>query len=449
MRKSKYPSYSSNSKRKPWLRNSLLLVLIGLPLLLLIAELIARGVVLATSSGQVAKGVTISQAYALKLQDPNGRVYPGLPVSGKLQIKRSPILGYELLPNQTTEYWQTNAQGFRQESAVSTEKPSGEIRVFLVGNSTAFSYMAPNNQKALAFKLEKLLNDRVRQQNQQPAQFKPKELPYFADQVEAIRALPPRIRDGSYRVIAAAAPGYTSGNELALVAHRVMAFQPDAMIVLNGYEDLRSPSQESAREFANIEQLLQDPMAQYRQQVGQNFSNWIDSFYLMQVIHRWVFVPPANQPEGGYQVFSADQISNDTKEVRSRVERYRYNIQQIARLTTGMPTLFALQPEITGKQDALTDEETNVLKALGSDYPKRTSQAYAELESKVLSVAVPNAKTVSLYQVFNTFKKQAFYDPIHLTEAANDLLADRLYTNLVESFVVQPASATPATESLR
>jgi hypothetical protein len=226
-----------------------------------------------------------------------------------------------------------------------------------------------------------------------------------------------------------------------------MAFQPDAAIVLNGYEDLRSPSQESAREFANIEKLLQDPMAQYRQQVSQNFSTWIDSFYLMQALHRWVFVPPANQPEGGYQIFGTDQISNDTKEVRSRIDRYRYNVQQMARLTAGLPTFIAIQPEITGKKDALTDEETNLLKALGDDYGKRAAQAYAELESKLQSTPVPNAKLVSLYQVFSNFKKQAFYDPIHLTEPANDLLADRLYTILAEAFALQPTSATPQVES--
>ncbi|MEE3715315.1 hypothetical protein V2H45_00990 [Tumidithrix elongata RA019] len=449
MRKNKYSSYSSSPRRKLGLRSILLILLIGLPLLLLIAELIARGVVLATGpAGQVAKGVSIAQAYTLKLQDANGRVYPGLPISGKLQVRRSPLMGYELVPSQSSDHWQINDQGFRQDSSVATEKPAGEIRVFLVGNSTAFSYMAASNQQALAFKLEKLLNDRVRLQNQQPNQFKPKELPYFADQIEASRALPPRIRDGSYRVIAAAVPGYNSSNELALIVHRVMGFHPDALIVLDGYEDLRSPSQESAHELVNLEQLLQDPMAQYRQQVSQNFNAWLDSFYLMQALRRWVLPPQAPPVEGGYQIFSAEQISNDPKEVRSRIERYRYNIQQMAKLTAGIPTIVAIQPEITGKQDALTPEETELLKRLGSDYTKRAEKAYAELESKILSYNLPNAKLLSFYQAFSNFKKQAFQDPIHLTDAANDFVADRLYTNLADAFAVQPASPTPQSESL-
>ncbi|MCA6555967.1 MAG: SGNH/GDSL hydrolase family protein, partial [Pseudanabaena sp. M114S2SP2A07QC] len=229
MRRPRYTT-SWQSKRKSWLRNTLLLLLIGLPLLLVLAELIARGAVLATgSNNQLApnKTVAIAQSYAFKLQDSSGNNYPGLPDAGQLQVKRSPLLGYELLPSQSSDYWQINDQGFRQDSSVPVVKPPNEIRVFLVGGSTAFTNMAEKNQKALAFKVEKLLNERVRTQNSSPEKFKPKEIPYFADQIEAMRALPPRIRDGSYRVIAAAAPGYSSGNELALLAHKVMTYSPN------------------------------------------------------------------------------------------------------------------------------------------------------------------------------------------------------------------------------
>ena len=238
MRRPRYNS-SWQSKRKSWLRNTLLFILIGLPLLLLLAELIARGAVLATgNTNQLApnKNVAIAQSYAFKLQDASGNNYPGLPDTGRLQVRRSPLLGYELIPSQSSENWQINDQSFRQDSSVPIDKPTAEIRVFLVGNSTAFTYMAEKNQKALAFKIEKLLNDRVRTQNSNPEKFKPKEIPYFADQIELVQALPPRIRDGSYRVIAAAVPGYSSGNELALLAHKVSAYSPNALVILDGYE---------------------------------------------------------------------------------------------------------------------------------------------------------------------------------------------------------------------
>ncbi|MEA5476453.1 hypothetical protein VB774_02365 [Pseudanabaena galeata UHCC 0370] len=440
MRRPRYTT-SWQSKRKSWLRNTLLLILIGLPLLLILAELIARGAVLATgSTNQLSpnKTVAIAQSYAFKLQDSNGNNYPGLPDSGKLHIKRSPLLGYELLPSQNSEYWQINDQGFRQDSSVPIDKPANEIRVFLVGSSTAFTNMAEKNQKALAFKIEKLLNDRVRAQNSSPEKFKPKEIPYFADQIEAMRTLPPRIRDGSYRVIAAAAPGYSSGNELALLSHKVMAYSPNALLILDGYEDLRSPSNQSAREIGNVEQMLRDPLAQYRQHQTQQFNNWLNSLYLVKAWQKWVVPANITTFSSEYQVFNAEQLSKDPKEIQKRVERYLYNTQQMTRLANSIPALIILQPEITGKQKSLTKEEEGILNSLGKEYRDRITNAYKVAE-QALSNSPLKTKFVNFYQLFQNTNQQAFIDPIHLTEAANDLLAQKLYASTEQLFLVQPA----------
>lgn len=309
-------SWHSKRKSSSWLRNTLILIFIGLPLLLMLAELIARGALLATgTTNQLApnKNIAIAQSYAFNLQDANGNSYLGLTDSGRLQVRRSPVLGYELIPNQSSDYWQINDQGFRQDSAVPIDKPAGEIRVFLVGGSTAFSNMAEKNQKALAFKMEKLLNDRVRAQNSSPERFKPKETP---DQVESPRALPPRIRDGSYRVIAAAVPSYSSGNELSLLAHKVLAYSPNALIILDGYEDLRSPSNQSAHEIGNVDQMLRDPLAQYRQHQSQQFSNWLNSLYLVKAWQKWIAPPDIVTFSSDSQIFGAEQFSKDPKELQ-------------------------------------------------------------------------------------------------------------------------------------
>jgi hypothetical protein len=424
------------------LRNTLLLILIGLPLLLILAELIARGAVLATGSNNHLapnKTVAIAQSYAFKLQDSNGNSYPGLPDAGLLQVKRSPILGYELLPSQSSEYWQINDQGFRQDSSVPVAKPANEIRVFLVGGSTAFTNMAEKNQKALAFKVEKLLNERVRIQNASPEKFKPKDIPYFADQIDSMRALPQRISDGSYRVIAAATPGYSSGNELALIAHKVMTYSPNLLLILDGYEDLRSPSNQTAREVGNVEQMLRDPLAQYRQHQTQQFNNWLNSLYLVKAWQKWVIPADTSTFSSEYQVFNAEQLSKDPKEIQKRVDRYLANTQQMLRLANNIPTLIILQPEITGKQKSLTKEEDGILKSLGKEYSDRATNSY-KIAEQAFSNSPLKPKFANFYQLFENTSQQAFIDPIHLTEAANDVLAQKLYGNIEQIFLVQPAS---------
>ena len=445
MRKSRYTSSWQSNRKSSWLRNTFLLIVIGLPLLLILAELIARGAILATGSGNQLvpnKTVAIAQSYAFRLQDANGNSYPGLPDAGSLQVRRSPLLGYELLPSQRSEYWQINDQGFRQDSTVPIDKPAGEIRIFLVGNSTAFTNMAEQNQKALAFKIEKLLGDRVRAQNANPARFKPKEIPFFADQIEAMQALPPRIRDGNYRVIAAAVPGYNSGNELALLAHRLIAHNPNAVIFLNGYEDLRLPSNQPAREIGNIEQMLRDPIAQYRQQQSQQFNNWLSSFYLVKAWQKWVVPADITTFSSDYQVFNAEQLSKDPQELQKRIDRYVYNSQQASKMVANIPHLILLQPEVTGKQKVLTKEEEQIINTLGKDYTERVTNAYKVTEATMTSKL--GARFASLYSLFQNSNQQAFIDPIHLTEAANDIVAQRIYENIERLFSVQPVdTVTP------
>ncbi len=444
MRKSRYTSSWQSNRKSSWLRNTFLLIVIGLPLLLILAELIARGAILATGSGNQLvpnKTVAIAHSYAFRLQDANGNSYPGLPDAGSLQVRRSPILGYELLPSQRSDYWQINDQGFRQDSTVTLDKPAGEIRIFLVGNSTAFTNMAEQNQKALAFKIEKLLGDRVRAQNATPTRFKPKEIPFFADQIEAMQTLPPRIRDGNYRVIAAAVPGYNSGNELALLAHRLIAYNPNAVIFLNGYEDLRLPSNQPAREIGNIEQMLRDPIAQYRQQQSQQFSNWLSSFYLVKAWQKWVVPADITTFSSDYQVFNAEQLSKDPQELQKRIDRYVYNSQQASKMVANIPHLIMLQPEVTGKQKALTKEEEQIVNTLGKDYTERATNAYKVTETTMTSKL--GAKFVSLYNLFQSGSQQAFIDPIHLTEAANDIVAQRIYENIERLFSVQPVDTVP------
>ncbi|PZU94425.1 MAG: GDSL family lipase [Pseudanabaena sp.] len=442
MRRPRYTSSSWQPKRKSWFRNTLLLILIGLPLIIFLAELIARGAVLATGGLEQLvpnKTVAIAQAYAFRLQDANGNNYPGLTDAGKLQVRRSPLLGYELIPNQKSEYWQINDQGFRQDSSVPLDKPASEIRIFLIGNSTAFTNMAEKNQKALAFKIEKLLNDRVRLQNSNPEKFKPKETPYFADQIQAMQALPPRIREGSYRVIAAAVPGYSSGNELSLLAHRVMAYSPNALIIFDGYEDLRSPSSQSAREIGNVEQMLSDPIAQYRQHQTQQFNNWLNSLYLVKAWQKWISPASINTFSSDYQVFNAEQLTKDSQELQGRIGRYVTNVTQMTRLAANIPVLVAMQPEITGKQKSLTKEESDILNSLGKEYSDRAVNAYKTAE-QALTPKLTSSKFVNFYNLFQDSKQQAFIDPIHLTEAANDIVAQKLYENMERLFIVQPAA---------
>jgi hypothetical protein len=247
------------------------------------------------------------------------------------------------------------------------------------------------------------------------------------------------MKEGKYRVITAATPGYTSGNELALLVHRVMAFSPDCIIILNGYEDLRSPSNEVAREIVNFDRILQNPSEHYSRYISQQFDQWFSSLYLVKAARRWVF-PTSDRSD---LAFKADQFAADDQELKTRIDRYRYNLKQVAKLTSGTQTLVAIQPEITGKKNVLTADESKILKDLGAEYPTRVENAFKELEAvlqpKEPKKEFPNVKIVNLYRLYRDYKESAFLNPIDLSDPANELLAKKLYEQLQIIFAVQPA----------
>jgi hypothetical protein len=442
MRKYKYSSYSTfkSGSNKHWLRNTLLTLLIGTPLAVVLVELGLKTFV-STSwlSGATSSNVSIAQTYDLKLGSQGGKSYTG--GLGELQVSRSPLVGYQLVPKQNNKLWQINAQGFRADKPLPVDKQPNDIRVFMIGSSTAFGTMTANNQATIATKLEELLNRQVQEQIAKPKQFQPRILPYYADQIEAIKLLPPRIREGKYQVITAAVPGYTFNNELSLLLHQVLEFNPDAIIFLNGYEDLRSPSQTGSQVQGKIEEILENPDQYYRRYNQEQFDNWLNSFYVVKVYRR-LFAPASLTASSGYQTFDANQLADNAEELNLRVSGYDLDLRKIANLKSKIPMIVAIQPEITGKGNALSPEETKILKSLGDRYRDRMVKAYTTLESRVLNRSLANIKVISFYQLYKDFNQRAFYDPIHLTDAANDVLAKQLLSSLESQFVL-PSQAAP------
>jgi hypothetical protein len=158
---------------------------------------------------------------------------------------------------------------------------------------------------------------------------------------------------------------------------------------------------------------------------------------LVKAWQKWVVPADVTTFSSEYQIFSADQFSKDAKEVQARVDRYLYNARQMNRLAADIPTLIVLQPEITGKQKSLTKEEDGILKSLGKDYSDRAMNSY-KIAEKTLSSSLTSTKFINFYQLFQDSNQQAFIDPIHLTEGANEIVAQKLYESIEGLFSVQP-----------
>jgi lysophospholipase L1-like esterase len=432
----RWRSSSQTSRQKP------LIILLSIPLILILLELLVRLLVgvagknaeLAAYEGESA----IITAYNLKFLSPSQQPYQGLPDQGSLAAQRSLAGGYSLMGKQESNFWSINEQGFRDDQPVPLAKPENEIRIFLLGGSTAFGQWNASNQATFASKLEKRLNERVAQQKRSPEKYRPLTSPYFKSELDKALTLPPRIQEGQYRVINAAVPGYASGNEIAQLALQVLPYSPDMILVLDGYTDLMLPSQNVATDIPKSEAFLNNAPGHFWTYLEQQLDEAIADTYLVKATQYWILRPQPSVSRLSLVATEetiplAKRLAADEEELNRRAARYRQHIKQIIRLTTGanIPLIVAVQPEITGRSTSQIDpREQEMLSELGSDYRERVQRGYAALETsrQQLQKAYPNnVKTLNFYDLYEDFPERAFYDAVHLTEAGHSVLAERFY----------------------
>jgi lysophospholipase L1-like esterase len=440
MFKSHRRSYRKSRRSFP-----LSIILLSIPLALILLELLVRIVVgvtgknaeLAAYEGQPAS----VNAYYPKFLNSAEQPYDGLSNRGDLAVQPSYAGGYGLVANQKSNYWHINEQGFRDNEPVPLKKPQGEIRIFLLGGSAAFGQWSASNQATLASKLEARLNERVAQQQRSPEKYRPTILPVYKPELEKALALPPKLREGRYRVINAAVPGYASGNELSQLALQILPYRPDAVIVLNGYTDLMLPSDQAQTQFPAIEAFLNNAPGHFWAYLTQQFQDWVTNTYTVKAIQHWVIRPRPSVSQLSLVMAEnsaplEQHLPHDSDELKRRVERYQNFHSSMVMLTTGanIPLVVAVQPEITGrKTNQLTVEEQKILRELGATYQQRIRASYTQLLNATQQIedAFPhNVKTLNFYNAYENFPKRAFYDAVHLTEEGNIELAERLYRTI-------------------
>ena len=408
-------------------------------LFLLVLELLTR--IFIDISGNRAKFTQtnpkpdVARAYELKFVASDADT--ATTDSKALKAKSSLSVGYELLNNQQSPYWQINEQGFRDRDAVPLAKPKDEIRIFLLGNSTAFGYGSADNTATISERLEKRLQQRLEQQKTSPNLYKPDVLPIDKVKKQKSLAKPSKIKSGNYRVINASVPGYASGNELAQLALQILKYKPDLLIALNGYEDLMLPSHQEAVQAPQVTKNQNKPTSfvDYLSQLIEPIEN--KSYLAKLAQDRWLN-EDKNADKSNFLL--NEQTSNlvqhlpqSEQELQQRVNRYLDHQKQVLNLSAAarIPLVVAIQPEITGRNPSqLTDTEGKIATQLGRNYIKQIQGSYPVLiqATQQLANAFPhNMKAVDLYKLTEKYPSPSFIDPIHLNEAANQKVAEQLY----------------------
>ncbi|MGK7912550.1 MAG: hypothetical protein AB4050_13895 [Synechococcus sp.] len=414
----------------------------------------------------------IVTAYRLDTRTPQGLTVTPDRRPGQLMATYHPQLGYRLMPDRRTDYWSINSSGFRDDDEIAVETPDGEIRIALLGGSAAFGQFSSTNSSTIAEQLETLLNQRVARQQEAPDEFQPERLPFFADRVSEVLALPPRIRTGNYRVINAAVPGYASSNELVGYLQHVAAYEPDIVVVLNGYADVMLPSDRWGAEGVDIERLAVASQRGMGRLAWLELKEWFRTLTLVRGfgyyvlssepepewrsflgVNQFAFYPETARETNSQVDASEDGISivrvpKDDAEQRQRLDRYQQSLEQLVQLTSGMnrELLIVVQPELTGRDpQVLSSTERAIALGLGNTYRTVMPDLFEHLEAVAQEVAQGSdrATAIGLYGEMSEMDGAAFYSPDSLTDEGNAVVADRLFEEVTQMLVVFPRLFDP------
>ncbi len=440
------PYYYKKKKSGPPLLLILLGLILSVPLSLILLEIGAK--IYLNVNNKTKELSNQSQplevtSYNLKFLTNNNKPIEGLPSdNARLLAKRDSQLGYRLIPNQENKFVQINEEGFRDSEPISLRKPNNEIRIFILGGSTAFGQWNQSQSETISNFLETLLNQRVEQQKNSPETYRPDVFPFFKPLRKKAFALPAKIKEGNYRVINAAVPGYTSGNSLSQLALDILPYQPDLIIVLDGYGDLMLPSNQSLRDIPDIESFLEDPEKHYKIYLTQSLGKWLEGSSLYQTISYFFFHEEETLAQKTLVVSSQqslqESLSDSDAELERRVDRYYQNQRQILKLSAGasIPLILAIQPEITGMDlNRLSPQEKEIFLELSTEYKENIPPAFQKLQqaSKQLEQVFPkNVKVVNFYDFNPKSSAFSFVDPIHLNKEANEEIAQELYNTIAD-----------------
>jgi lysophospholipase L1-like esterase len=326
---------------------------------------------------------------------------------------------------------QLNDAGFRRDRNVSSEKPEGTIRIFLLGGSVAYGgeTLYPeiddrwkiNNHETIDYDLEQRLN----------------------------AAFPAN----HWEVINAAVKGYLVNQDLALYLSAVQRYSLDYLVLLEGVNDLfaalRSPDTYDGYSQAGLGNEFDGLTSPASMSLQLMSSTWLlDRSSLYQLIRERVSrrtqLRARREKIRAAEVDSHAGLVDTTLDEQHRYEsaagklgRYMRSVRQIDRLAAmqGTRTLFVLQPQIAVTRKLLTSVESRLLeywsKIDGLFYVHGFQTLYPRLSSELSNGAhAEGYRFLDLSGVFDRMSAQTFTDYCHLTPAGDQAVANAIFDSL-------------------
>lgn len=297
-----------------------------------------------------------------------------------------------------------NADGFRIHRTLPKTKPKGEVRIFITGGSTVV-YGAPSTKTIAGF-LESDLSQRG---------------------IAGVKVY-------NFGVI-----GAVSGQELALLTHKLADYQPDIVISYGGGNDFHSPYQYDPRPGY--------PYNFIKSQIGtQVFAGRLDfrgafaSQVLRSRIIAGVLAPRVQEIRAPMVALRQASGYGTSAWEESIIDVYRSNLHRACRISHAFGFKFyaVFQPLIVQKP-SLSDDERQLhfgdpdFVAYLRRQRDRAADAFRQLQAE--DGTGGTCRFLDLSEIFANDARNLFWDFIHLNNDGNETIAAAIAPDLTKAFL--------------
>ncbi len=299
-------------------------------------------------------------------------------VRGSIKLQFDPFMIYVNAPSQKTSILSIDEHGFRGGYG-SDEK----VKAFVLGGSAAFGHSLSSDETAFA----SILNT-------------------YGEKYEFINA---------------AVIGYQSGQELALMVHKLDNFRPALYIVFDGWNDLfdplLAPRAKGEFGFINVFFMLQDRLAIH---------------HLEQAKKKNLIFASAKRKK------ARDIDTENPAYLEEISQAYTNNLSKMNRFANGAGASFLVvfQPELGAKHN-LNEKEKQVLNMweqtfgyLSMDFSRKYKQMINRAKLFCDKNNIEYIDMNSSPQFVNN-KNMLFYDNVHINELGHKIAAEMIHDRLV------------------
>lgn len=279
-------------------------------------------------------------------------------------------------------------------------KKEDTFRIFILGGSTVWGAGATNENKTISAQLQKMLEE---------------------------------VSPGYFEVVNAGEVGYQSTQEFIRTERMLLNYNPDAVIVLDGRNDIYysykldwSPelNHDSIDSFRKTQELSLNGII-YHIERTVLYSKFLGKFSFMQLLTN---------------IYRAKKVSAHYTEGKVRPEAmddYASNLEAIVQITKscGIRPILIFQPTLGYGNKHYSKYEQNIVNQVNS-----ASNWYDVLnammplgEKKVLEIGRRyNISAMSLVNIFDKYNQTIYVDSAHYTDFGNELIAKEMLNLLIK-----------------